>query len=445
MHRDLQATDVLEECKKESVTQVLPLFCDVLGVIKAHQIPAARMAEAFKRGVVIDGSSIEGYARINESDYRAVPDPRTFRVLPWEVGGQKTAVILCDVVEPSGKPFAGDPRYILRRVLESPALKESTVNVGPEAEFFYFKTPERPEILDRGGYYSLDMDSIGFDLRTKTMSNLTSLGIEVEAGHHEVAPSQHEIDLRYKPALVMADQLLVYRWVVKRVAQMNGCYATFMPKPLAGVNGSGMHVHLSVFHGGKNLFFDEKDGKSFHLSEMGLHFLAGILHHAPAITPLTNPRINSYKRLVPGYEAPVYLCWGSANRSALVRKPNYEPGHEEATRIEARFPDPSCNPYLAFAALIAAGMDGVGEGMEAPEPVEVDVYHLSPEERADRKIASLPGSLGEALRLFEQSKLTESVLGPHAFQSIRANITKQLDAWRLAVTDWELNEYLPVL
>lgn len=445
MHRNLRPADVLEECKKEGVTQVLPLFCDVLGHIKAHQIPIGQLEKVFKRGVVIDGSSIEGYARIEESDFRAIPDPTTFHVLPWTIGGEKTGLIICDVIEPDGRPFVGDPRFALKRMLEDTTKKGWTINIGPEAEFFYFKNAQGTEMLDLGGYYDLVPDSVGLDLRTQTIAALTALGIECEAGHHEVAPSQHEIDLKYRPALQMADIIAVHRWVVKKIAQQNGYYATFMPKPVAGENGSGMHVHLSIFEGDTNLFFDSGAKDAFHLSQVGRQFLAGILKYAPEITPITNPWVNSYKRLVPGFEAPVYLCWGSANRSALVRKPNYEPGHEEATRIEARFPDPSCNPYLAFACLIATGLAGIKEKLTPPNPVEMDVYHLTQSERSDLRIGSLPGDLDEALRIFEKSELSKAALGQHIFEKVIQNINAQLKKWRLAVTDFELKEYLPVM
>jgi glutamine synthetase len=443
----MEANTVLELCEKEQVVQVLPLFTDVLGHIKCHQIPIARLAHAFERGVVVDGSSVEGFARIQESDLRAIPDPTTFRILPWTIGDQKTGIVICDVVDPSGTPFTGDPRRILKNVCAQAEKQMWTVNVGPEAEFFYFRSPASPEPIDKGGYYDLVPNSLGLDVCTKTVDTLRRLHIECEAGHHEVAPSQYEIDLRYLPALQMADALLLYRMTVKRIAQEHGIYATFMPKPIAGVNGSGMHVHLSVMGENKrNLFFSEQcDEHGFHLSPLGRSFLAGILRRAPEMTAVTNPWINSYKRLVPGYEAPVYCCWGRANRSALIRVPNYEPGHEEATRIEARFPDPSCNPYLAFAMLIAAGLEGVEESVTPPKPVECDVYHLSERERSERSITSLPGNLDEALAVFQTSAIARSTLGEHAFASVQANIVRQLNDWRLAVTDWEIARFISVL
>ncbi len=435
--------DVLKECTSQKVEQMLFVFTDVLGSLKAQQTPFNGVEESFNEGVLVDGSSVEGYVRIEESDLRAKPDPETFNVLPWEIGGQKVGMVVCDVVNPDGSPFEGDPRHILKQTLARRELQGCTVNMGPESEYFYFRLPNGVETLDHGGYFDLVPDDIGLDLRTKTAAALRQLGIHVEVMHHEVADSQHEIDIRYRPALEMADTVLVYRWVVKRIARQAGYHATFMPKPIAGQNGSGMHVHQSIFKDGENLFFSPEGRNGYHLSEYGKRYLAGLLHHAPGITLVLNQWVNSYKRLVPGYEAPVYICWGNRNRSALVRVPGYHPGREMATRLELRSADPACNPYLAFALMISAGLDGINdESIPLPDPVEADVYHLSPAERAHLGIGSLPGDLNEAITLFSGSSLCRATLGEHTFVSLVNNKIKERDEFRRAVTDFELERYL---
>lgn len=433
---------VQTECTEKGVAQIYFLFSDVLGGVKGLPTPVSQLDRAVERGIVIDGSSVAGYARIEESDYRARPDLSTFRILPWKEDSQTVAIALCDVITPDGQPFEGDPRHVLRRVLAEARVKGWTVNAGPEAEFFLFGSQDPRAVLDTGGYYDLVPGSRGLRVTTKIEQALKALGIDVEAVHHEVAPSQYEIDMRYTDALAMADQLLVYRWVVRAIASMEGCHATFMPKPIAGQNGSGMHVHLSLANEAGNLFYDEAGSENGFLSPMALQFLSGILKYAPEIAAVTNPSINSYKRLVPGYEAPVYICWGTANRSALVRVPGYEPGRPEATRIEARFPDPSCNPYLAFACLIGAGLAGIREKLTPPDRVEDDVYHLSESTRRERGIGSLPGDLDEALTLFGASTLCRSILGDHVFEKVAANAQSEITDFRLAVTDWELSRYL---
>lgn len=432
---------VLALCKKQGVKQVIPVFSDVLGRLKAHAIPAERLAEAFERGVVIDGSSIEGYARIEESDLRAKPDPATLRVLPWTVGDVVSAIIICDVVKPDGSPFEGDPRFVLRRLTKQWKRHGWDVHVGPEMEFFYFRQADGSTVLDKAGYYDLMTDTEGFDLRTRTMQVLQQLAIKAETAHHEVSPSQQEISLQHLSALEMADTLMIFRWVVKEVAERHGMHATFMPKPLTGTNGSGMHLHCSIFKGdGSNLFFSTSS-KNGHLSPIALQFLAGLLRFAREIALVTNPTINSYKRLVPGFEAPVYICWGSANRSALIRKPNHEPGREKAVRLEARFPDPSANPYLAIACLLSAGVKGIDGRMTPPAAVEKDVYSLGPDELARLKIETLPSSLEQALQYFSQSALARSTLGEHIFDSIIRNASSELRAFQMTVTDWETERY----
>ena len=376
---------------------------------------------------------------------RAVPDPSTFVLLPWRPRERHTvARMFCDILTPDHKPFEGDPRYILKRNLERAAAMGYNYYVGPELEYFYFKSAEgAPEPLDHGGYFDLTPLDMASDLRRDTVLTLEEMGIAVEYSHHEVAPSQHEIDLRYTDALTMADNAMTYRLVVKQIALNHDVYATFMPKPLMGENGSGMHVHQSLFSGGRNAFHDP-NGSHF-LSETALHFIAGLLKHAPAITAVTSQWVNSYKRLVPGYEAPVYLSWAIKNRSDLIRVPVYKPGKEEATRIEYRAADPACNPYLVFSVMLAAGLDGIRNKLEPPAPVEENVFEMSEEERKRRDIGTLPGSLEEAVRLMEESDLVREALGDHVFESFIKNKKIEWDNYRTRVTDYEIKRYLPIL
>ncbi|MEW6026406.1 MAG: type I glutamate--ammonia ligase, partial [Planctomycetota bacterium] len=398
---------------------------------------------AFAEGMGFDGSSIEGFTRIDESDMVAVPDPKTFRIVSWRKENDATARMFADVRMPDGTPFEGDPRHILRTNLERAAKLGFTYNVGPELEYFYFKSDRSTERLDEGGYFDLMPRDEAIDLRRETIIALQSMGIPVEYAHHEVAPSQHEIDLRYTDALTMADTVMTYRLIVKEVAQKNGLYATFMPKPIFGENGSGMHVHMSLFKGDKNAFFEPKD--KYHLSQMAKYFIAGLLKYAPEFTAVTNQWVNSYKRLVPGYEAPVYLSWAQRNRSDLIRVPMYKPGKEKATRIEFRSPDPAANPYLAFSVLLAAGLAGIEEKLQAPEPVEDNVYEMSEGERNSRGIRSLPGSLLEAIQFTEKSALVRKALGQHIFEHFIHNKKIEWERYRVQVTSYELEKYLPVL
>jgi len=351
--------------------------------------------------------------------------------------------MFCDVLEPTGEPQKADPRAALKRVLARAEAQGYRFFVGPELEYFYFRSAERPEIVDKGGYFDLTPQDVASDLRRETSFVLEQMGIGVEYSHHEVAPSQHEIDLRFTDALAMADRAMTYRFAVKVVALKHGIHATFMPKPIYGENGSGMHVHQSLFAGERNAFFDAAD--PYHLSATARHYIAGLLRHAPELTAVTNQWVNSYKRLVPGYEALVYICWGQKNRSALVRVPRYKPGKERATRAELRSPDPACNPYLAFAVMLAAGLAGVEGRYELPPPVERDVYHLTPDELDELGIAQLPGSLFEAVALTERSDLVREALGDHIFESFIAN--KKLEWARYArhVSQYELDAYLSVL
>ncbi len=435
---------VLKTAKEHDVKFVWLWFTDILGFLKSFAIPIGELELALAEGVGFDGSSIEGFARIDESDMMAWPDPDTFALLPWiPTEHAATARIFCDIHKPNGEPLEGDPRFVLRRNLKKATEKGFTYYVGPELEYFYFKDAKGCEPLDVGGYFDMTPPDAAHDLRRDTVLTLQAMGIDIDKSHHEVAASQHEIDMRYTDALTMADNVMTYRLVVKQVALNHGVYATFMPKPVFGINGSGMHVHQSLFKGEQNAFFD-KNGK-FHLSKTALSFLAGLLRYAPEFTAVTSQWVNSYKRLVPGYEAPVYLSWAIRNRSDLVRVPEYKPGNEEATRFELRSPDPACNPYLTFSVMLAAGLAGIDEGLVPPDAVEGNVYKMSEEEREKRGIGTLPASLIEAVELMEKSKLVKEALGEHTFNAFIENKKFEWNDYRIRVTDYEINKYLPVL
>lgn len=434
---------VLEVVKERNIKFIKLWFTDILGFLKSLTITAEELPDALEGGVGFDGSSIQGFVRIEESDMVAMPDPNTFCILPWRPKEYGVARMFCDILRPEGVPFEGDPRYVLKRNLQKAAEKGFTYYVGPELEYFYFKSPEGTEFLDRGGYFDMVPLDLAVDLRRQTVLVLEEMGIGVEYSHHEVAYSQHEVDMKYTDALTMADNVMTYKVVVKQVALQNGMYATFMPKPVYGINGSGMHTHQSLFQGEKNAFFSPDD--PYHLSKVGRCFIAGLLKHAPEITAITCQWVNSYKRLVPGFEAPAYISWGTRNRSALVRVPEYKPGKEKATRAEFRSPDPACNPYLTFAVMLAAGLKGIEEEYELPPPVEVDVYRLSEEELKERGIGRLPGSLGEAIELMERSELVRECLGDHVFWSFIRNKKAEWNEYRAQVTEYELKKYLPVL
>ena len=435
--------DVMELIKAHDVMFVKLWFTDVLGQLKSFTIHVDELEVAFEEGMGFDGSSIQGFARIDESDMVAIPDPTTFIILPWRPKEKTVARMFCDIYEPDGSPYKGDPRYVLKKALEKmQEMGFTNFFVGPELEFFYFKSPNNPEILDQGGYFDYSLDAAE-DLRRDTILALEAMGIRVEYSHHEVAPSQHEIDLRYANALDMADIVMTYKVTVKEIAQKYGVYATFMPKPIFGVNGSGMHTHQSLFIGDKNAFFDPQD--PYHLSDIAKQYTAGILNHIREITLVLNQWVNSYKRLVPGYEAPVYICWARRNRSALIRVPMYKPGKENATRIELRSPDPGCNPYLAFAAMLWAGLKGIQNKYTLPEPIELDVYHLSPEERKKLGIKELPGSLYEAIEEAEKGTVLREVLGEHIYNQLITNKKLEWDDYRIRVFEYEIEKYLPVL
>ncbi len=436
---------VLKQVKEQNVKFIRLWFTDVLGFLKSFSILPAELEDAFDEGMGFDGSSIEGFARIEESDVIAKPDPNTFVILPWRVSdGTNVARMFCDILNPDGSPYEGDPRYVLKRNLKKAADMGYTLYVGPELEYFYFKSSEgKPQTLDHGGYFDLTPLDAGSDLRRDTIMTLENMGIQVEYSHHEVAPSQHEIDLKYTEALNMADAAMTYRLTVKEVAMQHGVYATFMPKPIFGINGSGMHVHQSLFKGSDNAFFDAND--EYYLSGVGKSYIAGLLRHSREISLIVAQWVNSYKRLVPGYEAPVYISWATRNRSTLVRVPMYKPGKPNATRMEYRCPDPACNPYLAFAVMLAAGLKGMEEGYELPDPIEEDIYEMTPDERKERGIESLPGSLGQAVHWTERSELVREALGDHIFEKFIANKKIEWDQYRMHVSDYELDKYLPIL
>ena len=435
---------VLKTAKEQNVKFIRLWFTDILGFLKSFAITVEELEGALQEGMGFDGSSIEGFARIDESDMIALPDPDTFRMLPWRPREQHgVARMYCDILMPGGEPFEGDPRYVLKRNLKRAADKGYTFYVGPELEYFYFRDSQGTEPLDQGGYFDMTARDAATDLRRETVLALEEMGIGVEYSHHEVAPSQHEIDVRYTDALTMADNVMTYRLVVKEVALKYEVYATFMPKPVLGINGNGMHTHQSLFTGDRNAFFDKDD--EYHLSKLGKCYIAGLLKHAPEITAVTNQWINSYKRLVPGYEAPVYLSWARRNRSDLVRVPEYRPGREKATRIEYRAPDPACNPYLAFSVMLAAGLEGIEKGYDVPEPIEENVYEMSEKERQERGIDTLPSSLLEAILLTEKSELVRKALGDHVFSAFIANKKIEWDQYRIQITEYELKKYLPVL
>ncbi len=440
---DDQRAFVLQTCKDLDIKFIRLWFTDILGSLKSFAITVEELEGALEEGMGFDGSSIEGFARIDESDMVALPDPSTFQLLPWRPRERGVARMFCDVLLPDGTPFEGDPRYVLKRNLERAAALGFTFYVGPELEFFYFKDAESTQPLDAGGYFDLTPLDVASDLRRQTVLTLEEMGIGVEYSHHEVAPSQHEIDLRYTDALSMADNAMTYRLVVKEVALANGVYATFMPKPIAVENGSGMHTHQSLFKGDRNAFFDPND--AYHLSPIAKAYIAGLLRHAREITLVTNQWVNSYKRLVPGYEAPVYITWARRNRSDLVRVPEYKPGKEVATRIEYRCPDPACNPYLAFAAMLAAGLEGIEKEYPLQEPTEENVFEMSDEERRARGIELLPSDLHEAITVAEGSDLLRRCLGDHVFESLIKNKKIEWDAYRTHVTDFERERYLGIL
>lgn len=442
MNSELKKEDVIRICKEEDVKFIRLFFADITGQMKGFSIPVEELENALENGMGFDGSSIKGFARIDESDMVALPDPATFIILPY-IKEKKEAAMICDILNPDRTPYEGDSRYILKKNLKYVKEKGYTFYVGPELEFFIFKDDKGTEVLDEGGYFDVTTLDAGNEVRREIILTLEEMGIKVEYSHHEVAPSQHEIDLRYTDALTMADIVMYYRMIAKEIAAKHGLYLTFMPKPIYGVNGSGMHTHQSLFIGEKNAFFDPDD--EFYLSDIAKKYIAGLLKHSKEITFVCNQWVNSYKRLVPGYEAPVYICWARRNRSTLIRVPMYRPGKEKSTRIEFRSPDPACNPYLAFACMVRAGMKGIESNYPLPEPLEMDVYHLTEEDRKRLGLDVLPGSLIEAIEIAEKSELLKEILGEHIYTNLLTAKKIEWDEYRKRVHEYEIKIYLPIL
>ncbi len=434
---------VVKECRDKGVEFIRLWFTDLLGMMKSVSITVEQLEEALDDGIGFDGSSITGCQDIQESDMIAMPDPSTFTLLPWRPTDKSVAKMFCDILNPDGSPYAGDPRYILKRAIKKATDLGFTFYVGPELEYFYFKDKNGTVPLDEGGYFDLTPLDAASPLRRDTILVLKEMGIPVEYSHHEVSPSQHEIDLRYADALTMADSAMTYRLVVKEIAYKHGVYATFMPKPVFGQNGSGMHTHQSLFKGDKNAFFDA--GDPTHLSEVGKSYIAGLLKYASEMSSILAQWVNSYKRLVPGFEAPVYIAWSQRNRSALVRVPLYKPGKELAMRAEMRCPDPACNPYLAFGVMLNAGLKGIEERCELPPEMTENLFELTEEQRKEKGIETLPGSLGEAIAATEKSELMRETLGDHAFERFIWNKKNEWDEFRIQVTNYELEKLLPIL
>lgn len=436
--------EILDDVKNKDVKFINLEFTDMLGAIKSVTIPSEQLADSMSHGTWFDGSSISGFARIAESDMYLKPDVDTYAILPWEPKDKATARFICDVHGPDGKPFEGDPRYILKRALKGASEMGFIFNTGPELEFFLFKPNDgdsTPVPNDVGSYFDFSPKDAASDVRNDIILALQKLGLYVEMSHHEVAYGQHEIDFRYADALKTADNALTFKHTVKAIAHMHGLHATFMPKPIFGINGSGMHVHQSLFtSNNENAFFDQND--PYGLSVIAKNFIGGQLEHVRAMCAILAPTINSYKRLVPGYEAPVYISWARRNRSALIRVPSYSPGREKAIRAELRCPDPSCNPYLAFAIVLKAGLDGIKRKVEPPAPVEEDVYEFDDAQLKKFYIKTLPSSLDEAIAEFEKSELVKETLGGHLLSKYFTVKKLELDEYRIQVTPWEIDRYL---
>jgi glutamine synthetase len=441
---------VLRTVGERGIRLVWLWFTDVLGFLKSFAVTSEELEQAFEEGIGFDGSAIEGYARVQESDMLARPDATTFQIMRPPAGRDDAggARMFCDVYTPDGRPFWGDPRFVLRRNLERAAERGFTFYVHPEMEFFVFRSPQDATPIDAGGYFDLTPRDVTQDLRREAIEALERMGIPVEFSHHEVAPSQHEIDLRHADALTMADSVMTFRVAVKELAAERGMYATFMPKPRTDLPGSGMHTHMSLFEGNQNAFHDSSD--EYHLSKVARAFIAGVLRHAREITAVTNQWVNSYKRLTlgPGYpvtEAPVYVCWGRHNRSALVRVPMYKPRKGQSTRIELRSPDPACNPYLAFSVILAAGMKGIDEGYDLPQEATDNIYEMSDAERRARGLLQLPDDLYEAVREMEASELVAEALGEQVFEYLLRNKRAEWEQYKSYVSPYEVERYLPLL
>ncbi len=436
----MEKREIIDKVKREKVEFIDLMFFDLSGRLKSVTISPRELVDCLDNGKWFDGSSIEGFTRIHESDMMLIPDPSTYILLPWPRDEKNAARMICDVHDPNKNPFVGDPRYILKRVQEKAKEKGYFYYVGPEIEFFLFRSKENRTYHDTAGYFDFSPRDLATEIRAVMTSTLEKLGINVEMSHHECAPSQHEIDIEYSDALKSADNIMVLKQAIKTVASSKGLYATFMPKPIFGVNGSGMHTHQSLLgKNGEPLFYDKED--EYKLSRLAYYFMGGQLEHIREMAAILCPTVNSYKRLVRGYEAPVYICWAQRNRSALIRVPRYSKGREKSTRLELRCPDPSCNPYLAFAVMLAAGLKGINKKIDPPSPVEEDVYGFDNGKLAKFYIKTLPVDLGEAIEEFEKSKFMKETLGEHVFNKY-LNIKKtEWNEYQKSVTDWELDRY----
>jgi len=440
----LSKDDVLRLVAENNVRFIRLQFTDIMGIPKNVSITSKQLEKALNNELMFDGSSIEGFVRIEESDMYLYPDPNTFVIYPWRSTDEGTvARLICDIYNPDGTPFAGDPRYILKRALQEAKDMGYTFNVGPEAEFFLFHTAAdgspTTETHDRAGYFDLSPIDFGENARRDIVLTLEKMGFEIEASHHELAPGQHEIDFKYSDALDIADKIITFKMVVRTIAQRHGLHATFMAKPIFGVAGNGMHLNQSLFKDGQNIFWDKNSPDQ--LSEPVMHYIAGIIKHARSITAVTNPTVNSYKRLVPGYEAPVYIAWSSRNRSPLIRIPAKR---GSSTRIELRNPDPSCNPYLALAVVLMSGLDGIKNRLKPPAPCDRNIYEMTPLERWESGIGSLPGTLQEALEELSRDEVVKAALGPHVLDRYMEAKYREWDDYRTRVHKWEIDRYLPV-
>tara|TARA_Y100000996_G_scaffold415552_1_gene411065 strand:+ start:2871 stop:4214 length:1344 start_codon:yes stop_codon:yes gene_type:complete len=433
----------LREAHDNDVKFIRLWFTDILGTIKGFAITIDELENALNRGMGFDGSAIEGYARTDERDLYALPDPTTFSILPWRPKTNAVARMFCDIITPEDKYFDGDPREVLRKNLKKANDKGFTYYVSPELEYFYFKTPQSTQLLDSSGYFDQENSDLGTDLRRETVLTLEELGIPVASSHHEAAPSQHEIDLRHTDALTMADTVMTYKTVVKEIAMKHGYFASFMPKPVSDINGSGMHTNISLFKGDENIFFSSSENHN--ISETARQFCAGLLYHAREITLVTNQWVNSYKRLVPSYEAPTYITWAEVNRSDLIRIPSYKEGRELSRRIEYRAPDPACNPYLAFSVILAAGLEGINKKYTLPTSFEKNVHAMSSIDRENEGIESLPQNMWEAIQITENSSLVKNSLGEQVFNSFIKNKKIEWEAYSSQVSQYELDRYLTML
>jgi len=438
--------EIMQRAKEDNVKFICLQFTDITGGVKSVDIPTGRLQVAIEDGIWFDGSSVEGFARIQESDMRLIPDLETYALLPWSRPERRRARIFCDIYLPDGTPFPGDPRGVLKRVVEKLTNRHWSYNVGPEPEFFLLRKNDsdtiHPVPHDVGGYFDFSASDEAQRVRTELMLALAGMGLEIEMGHHEVSRGQHEIDFRYTDALRAADNVVTLKYTIRALAAQQGLIATFMPKPIYGINGSGMHTHQSIFdREGRNIFYDPED--EYHLSPIAYGFIAGQMAHARALAAVVAPTVNSYKRIVPGHEAPIYVCWAQINRSAMIRIPSHSPGREASTRAELRFPDPSCNPYLAFAVMLSAGLDGIDQEIPCPPPVnDLNIYEMSKSELAEHGITQLPGSLGEALDELDRDPILKQTLGPYIYEAFVRAKRSEWDEYCTRVMDWEVAYYL---